>query len=124
MIIYDKQQARKNQVLIVDDIPGNLNFLSEVLYGEGIGILLATNGRDAIEIVRQKLPDLILLDIAMPGMDGYEVCSTLKEDPLTRDIAVIYLTARTEPEDILKGFETGAADYILKPSMQLNLLQG
>ena len=115
MIIYDKQQARKNQVLIVDDIPGNLNFLSEVLYGEGIGILLATNGRDAIEIVRQKLPDLILLDIAMPGMDGYEVCSTLKEDPLTRDIAVIYLTARTEPEDILKGFETGAADYILKP---------
>lgn len=107
--------VKKNQVLIVDDIPSNLNFLSEVLYDEGIGIMLATNGKDAIEIAREKLPDLILLDIAMPVMDGYEVCASLKEDPKTRDIAVIYLTARTEPEDILKGFETGAVDYILKP---------
>ncbi|MBN2480861.1 MAG: response regulator [Bacteroidales bacterium] len=107
--------GKKNQVLIVDDIPSNLNFLSEVLYDEGIGVILATNGRDAIEIARQKLPDLILLDIAMPVMDGYEVCAQLKEDPLTSDITVIYLTARTEPEDILKGFETGAVDYILKP---------
>jgi two-component system, sensor histidine kinase and response regulator len=111
----DKQQVKKNQVLIVDDIPSNLNFLSEVLHEEGVGIMLATNGKDAIEIARQKRPDLILLDIAMPVMDGYEVCASLKEDPATCDIAVIYLTARTEPEDILKGFETGAADYILKP---------
>jgi len=111
----DRQQVKKSQVLIVDDIPSNLNFLSEVLHEEGIGIMLATNGRDAIEIARQKLPDLILLDIAMPVMDGYEVCASLKEDTLTCDIAVIYLTARTEPEDILKGFETGAVDYILKP---------
>jgi len=107
--------VKKNQVLIVDDIPSNLNFLSEVLHEEGIGIMLATNGKDAIEIARQKLPDLILLDIAMPVMDGYEVCASLKEDPVTCDITVIYLTARTEPEDILKGFETGAVDYILKP---------
>ena len=102
-------------MLIVDDIPSNLNFLSEVLYDEGIGVLLATNGKDALEIARHKLPDLILLDIAMPVMDGYEVCASLKEDPVTKDITVIYLTARTEPEDILKGFETGAVDYILKP---------
>ncbi len=107
--------SKKNQVLIVDDIPSNLNFLSEVLYEEGIGVILATNGKDAIDIARQKVPDLILLDIAMPVMDGYEVCAALKDDPGTRDIAVIYLTARTEPEDILKGFETGAVDYILKP---------
>jgi two-component system, sensor histidine kinase and response regulator len=106
---------RKPQVLIVDDIPSNLNFLSEVLYVEGIGVLLATGGIDALEIARYKLPDLILLDIAMPVMDGYEVCASLKADPLTRDIPVIYLTARTEPEDILKGFESGAVDYILKP---------
>jgi two-component system, sensor histidine kinase and response regulator len=111
-----KQEGhRKHQVLIVDDIPSNLNFLSEVLYVEGIGVLLATGGVDALEIARYKLPDLILLDIAMPVMDGYEVCASLKADPLTRDIPVIYLTARTEPEDILKGFETGAVDYILKP---------
>lgn len=107
--------GKKNQVLIVDDIPSNLNFLSEVLYEEGIGVILATNGKDAIDIARQKVPDLILLDIAMPVMDGYEVCAALKDDPVTREIAVIYLTARTEPEDILKGFETGAVDYILKP---------
>ena len=77
--------------------------------------MLATSGADALEIARYKLPDLILLDIAMPVMDGYEVCAKLKDDPATRDIPVIYLTARTEPEDILKGFETGAVDYILKP---------
>src|SRR5512133_522757 len=110
-----KDFNRKQQVLIVDDIPSNLNFLSEVLHVEGIGVLLATGGADALEIARYKLPDLILLDIAMPGMDGYEVCAGLKADPITRDIPVIYLTARTEPEDILKGFNTGAVDYILKP---------
>ena len=106
---------RKHEILIVDDIPSNLNFLSEVLHVEGIGVMLATTGADAIEIARYKLPDLILLDIAMPVMDGYEVCVRLKEDETTRDIPVIFLTARTEPEDILKGFETGAVDYILKP---------
>ena len=106
---------KKSQVLIVDDIPSNLNFLSEVLHVEGIGVLLATGGADALEIARYKRPDLILLDIAMPVMDGYEVCAGLKADTLTRDIPVIYLTARTEPEDILRGFESGAVDYILKP---------
>jgi two-component system sensor histidine kinase/response regulator len=106
---------KKSEVLIVDDIPSNLNFLSEVLHLEGIGVLLATSGIDAIEIARYKHPDLILLDIAMPMMDGYEVCARLKADESTRDIPVIYLTARTEPEDILKGFESGAVDYILKP---------
>ncbi len=106
---------RKSEVLIVDDIPSNLNFLSEVLHLEGIGVMLATSGADALQIAHYKHPDLILLDIAMPVMDGYEVCARLKADPATKDIPVIYLTARTEPEDILKGFETGAVDYILKP---------
>ena len=115
MGIEEKASGKKNQVLIVDDIPSNLNFLSEVLHAEGIGIMIATNGKDAIEIAQSKLPDLILLDIAMPVMDGYEVCARLKQNPETHDIAVIYLTARTEPEDILRGFETGAVDYILKP---------
>jgi two-component system, sensor histidine kinase and response regulator len=110
-----QENIRKQQVLIVDDIASNLNFLSEVLHVEGIGVLLATHGSEALEIARYKLPDLILLDIAMPEMDGYEVCAALKEDELTKDIPVIYLTARTESEDILKGFNTGAVDYILKP---------
>lgn len=106
---------KKPEVLIVDDIPSNLNFLSEVLDLEGISVLLATTGSDALKIAGYKLPDLILLDIAMPMMDGYEVCEKLKDNPVTRDIPVIFLTARTEPEDILKGFEAGAVDYILKP---------
>lgn len=110
-----KDIKRKFEILIVDDIPSNLNFLSEVLHEEGISVMLATSGVDALKIASYKLPDLILLDIAMPAMDGYEVCARLKSDPFTRDIPVMYLTARTEPEDILKGFETGAVDYILKP---------
>lgn len=113
--MFTQISNRKSEVLIVDDIPSNLNFLSEVLHLEGIGVLLATSGMDAIEIAQYKHPDLILLDIAMPLMDGYEVCAKLKANEETRDIPVIYLTARTEPEDILKGFETGAVDYILKP---------
>jgi two-component system sensor histidine kinase/response regulator len=117
-----KEVQAKQQVLIVDDIPSNLNFLSEVLHVEGIGVLLATSGGDALEIAQYKLPDLILLDIAMPVMDGYEVCAALKADPRTCDIPVIYLTARTEPEDILKGFETGAVDYILKPFNSAELI--
>jgi two-component system sensor histidine kinase/response regulator len=113
--MFNEVSHKKPEVLIVDDIPSNLNFLSEVLHLEGIGVMLATSGVDALEIAHYKLPDLILLDIAMPVMDGYEVCAILKGDPATRDIPVIYLTARTEPEDILKGFESGAVDYILKP---------
>src|SRR3972149_10200752 len=114
--------VKKHEILIVDDIPSNLNFLSEVLHVEGINVMLATTGTDALEIARYKLRDLILLDIAMPVMDGYEVCARLKEDPVTRDIPVMYLTARTEPEDILKGFETGAVDYILKPFNSAELI--
>lgn len=113
---------KKHQVLIVDDIPSNLNFLSEVLHAEGIGVLISTSGETAVEIARVRLPDLILLDIAMPMMDGYEVCGILKNDPETRDIPVIYLTARTEPEDILRGFQTGAVDYILKPFTSAELI--
>jgi two-component system sensor histidine kinase/response regulator len=108
-------EKTRQEVLIVDDIPSNLNFLSEVLHLEGIGVVIATNGADAIDIAKYKHPDLILLDIAMPMMDGFEVCAELKKDKDTSDIPVIFLTARTESEDILKGFECGAVDYILKP---------
>ncbi len=105
----------KPEILIVDDIPGNLNFVSDILYNEGFRIIVATNGQDAIDITREKHPDLILLDVAMPLMDGYEVCRILKEDDSTREIPIIFLTAKGENEDILKGFESGAVDYISKP---------
>lgn len=105
----------KPEILIVDDIPGNLNYISDILYNEGFGIIVATNGQDAVDISLEKKPDLILLDIAMPKMDGYEVCKFLKSNPATVEIPIIFLTAKDENEDIVKGFKTGAVDYISKP---------
>ncbi len=109
-------------ILIVDDIPGNLNFISNVLSNEGIGITAATTGKDAIDIARERAPDLILLDIAMPVLDGFEVCRILKDDPVTKDIPIIFLTARDEQDDIIKGFEAGAVDFISKPFNTTELL--
>lgn len=103
------------EILIVDDIPSNLNFISDILYNEGFRIVVATNGRDAIDTARSKVPDLILLDIAMPVIDGYDVCKILKADPITSDIPIIFLTAKVEYEDIVKGFDAGAVDFVPKP---------
>jgi len=115
IIVSGDQRNKKYNILLVDDIPSNLNFLSDVLSQEGFGIILATLGNNALITARSELPDLILLDIAMPDLDGYTVCEKLKEDPSTRDIPVIFLTARNEREDIIRGFEVGAVDYIMKP---------
>jgi two-component system sensor histidine kinase/response regulator len=109
------QQNTKSNILLVDNIPSNLNFLSDILSQEGFGIILATQGKEAVTAARRELPDLILLDVAMPDMDGYSVCQELKGDPAARDIPVMFLTARNEREDIIRGFEVGAVDYIMKP---------
>jgi two-component system, sensor histidine kinase and response regulator len=114
MIISEEQQNKYN-ILVVDDVPSNLNYLSDILSQEGFGIMLATHGKNAVITAKQELPDLILMDIAMPDMDGYAVSEALKEDTTTHDIPVIFLTARNEREDIIKGFESGAVDYIMKP---------
>ncbi len=103
------------EVLIVDDIPDNLQLLSNVLYQKDIGISIATSGKQAIDIVNHKIFDLILLDIFMPEMDGYEVCKILKSRDTTKNIPIIFLTARTDSESITKGFEVGGQDYITKP---------
>jgi two-component system, sensor histidine kinase and response regulator len=108
-------QNTKTNILLVDNIPSNLNFLSDILSQEGFGIILATHGKEAVTTARRELPDLILLDVAMPDMDGYSVCKELKSDPSARDIPVMFLTARNEREDIIRGFEVGAVDYIMKP---------
>jgi two-component system sensor histidine kinase/response regulator len=108
-------QNTKTNILLVDNIPSNLNFLSDILSQEGFGIILATHGKEAVTAARRELPDLILLDVAMPDMDGYSVCEELKNDPSLRDIPVMFLTARNEREDIIRGFEVGAVDYIMKP---------
>lgn len=105
----------KSLVLVVDDIESNIEFVNDVITAEDIDVIGATTGAESLELAVQKKPDLILLDISMPQMDGYDVCKKLKEIPETADIPVLFLTARVQKEDIIKGFEVGAVDYILKP---------
>jgi class 3 adenylate cyclase len=110
MASYDRKL-----VLIVDDTPTNVAVVSGVLK-DLFRTKVATNGEKALAIATAaEKPDLILLDVMMPGMDGYEVCRRLKADPATRDIPVIFLTAKTDSIDEEKGFEVGAVDYIHKP---------
>ncbi|ABK45655.1 response regulator receiver modulated metal dependent phosphohydrolase [Magnetococcus marinus MC-1] len=104
----------KQKILAVDDTPENLDVVRSIL-GGSYNILLAVNGTLALKIARAQQPSLILLDIMMPGMDGYEVCQQLKSDPQTKHIPIIFLTAKDQVEDEVKGFILGAADFILKP---------
>jgi putative two-component system response regulator len=104
----------KLKILIIDDERFNLNTLNGLLKDE-YKIMVATNGEQGLKAAITGLPDLILLDISMPGMDGYEVCARLKNDPLTGSIPIIFITAHTDASDETKGFELGAADYIAKP---------
>ncbi len=109
------ENGRKNTVLVVDDSPENIDLLGNVLKRD-YEIKVALNGAKALKISgSENPPDIILLDIMMPGMDGYEVCSRLKSDVKTQDIPVIFVTAMGEVEDETKGLEVGAIDYITKP---------
>lgn len=101
-------------ILVVDDVAANIRILGELLRTH-YHIRVATDGEKALHIAFEKRPDLVLLDINMPGMDGYEVCRQLKEDGRTRDIPVIFISARDEVEDETRGLELGAVDYIIKP---------
>ena len=101
--------------MLVDDNLTNLQVLSQALEAEGYELLVAQSGREALEIAREAGPQLVLLDINMPGMDGYETCRRLKDDKATSDAVVVFLSARGEVEDKLQGFETGAVDFIGKP---------
>ncbi|EGV31351.1 response regulator receiver modulated metal dependent phosphohydrolase [Thiorhodococcus drewsii AZ1] len=107
--------SRGQTVLVVDDEPANIDLLVNILKG-GYVVKAATRGEKALEIARSgRPPDLILLDITMPGMDGYEVCRLLKDDFTTRHIPVIFVTARIGSDDEIHGFDLGAVDYISKP---------
>lgn len=105
----------KALILIVDDIPENLQVLSETLLIYGYEVILAPNGEKALELASSRRPDLILLDILMPGMNGYEVCTRLKSDPVLNHIPIIFLSAKVEIEDIIQGFSVGGSDYVAKP---------
>src|SRR5690242_14273894 len=98
----------RKTILVVDDAPSNIRIVNEVLH-HSYKVRIATSGTKALELASSTpSPDLILLDVVMPGMDGYEVCAHLKSDPATKDIPVIFLTGQTETSDETRGFETGA----------------
>jgi CheY-like chemotaxis protein/DNA-binding CsgD family transcriptional regulator len=101
--------------MIVDDTPDNLALLSDTLSESGYRVLVATDGLSALEQIAHLKPDIILLDVMMPGIDGYETCNRLKSDPKTAAIPVIFMTALSELDDLLRGFGEGAVDYLVKP---------
>jgi serine phosphatase RsbU (regulator of sigma subunit) len=103
------------KILVVDDTPSNIQSLAATLKPAGYQVLVATNGQQALDVMAKVRPDLILLDIMMPVMDGFEACAHIKANPDWHDIPVIFLTAKTETADLVKGFELGAVDYVSKP---------
>lgn len=109
-----KTTTAKQKILIIDDTPANIQLLSEFL-NEEYSVYFATSGEKGLELARSKVPDLILLDIMMPEIDGYEVCRRLKASDATRSIPVIFITAMSDPEEEASGLEIGAIDYITKP---------
>ncbi len=110
------------RILLVDDNPRNIQVLGTILKHEGYQIIIAQNGCQAIKAVKKAPPDLILLDIMMPQMDGFETCKKLKQNAISKEIPIIFLTAKADTEDIVKGFELGAVDYITKPFNSVELL--
>jgi len=116
----NKSEAR---VLIVDDTPKNIQVLGSILKNEGYQINVAQNGLQALASVKKVKPDIILLDVMMPELDGFGTCKQLKASRETEYIPVIFLTAKTEIEDIVEGFELGAVDYVTKPFNHAELLK-
>ena len=103
------------KILLVDDTPENLKVLRQTLEAEGYSILVATSGEAALKVASRARPDIVLLDVVMPGMDGFETCRRFKQDVVTQDIPLIFITARAETEAVVEGFRAGGVDYIVKP---------
>ena len=118
----DISKENDTTVLIIDDTEPNVRLLAHVLKREGYEVLAAFSGEDALKLVEKKKPEIILLDIMMPGMDGFEVCERLKKKEETRDIPVIFLSALSETDSKVKGFKAGGVDYITKPFQREEVL--
>ena len=111
------------KILIVDDDPYILMSLDYLMRVNRFDVLVARNGTEALESINSNKPDLILLDIMMPDVDGYEICNRLKSDPQTKEIKIVFMSARTKPSDIQKGYDLGASLYITKPFSTRDLLK-
>jgi len=109
-------------ILIVDDNPQNVKLIGSVLDSNDYETAVAMNGLQAFEFLENEQPDLILLDVMMPDMDGFEVCKRIKQDRLTKDIPIIFLTAKKDIDDLVLGFKAGGVDYVTKPFNSVELL--
>jgi DNA-binding response OmpR family regulator len=107
--------ALKGTILIVDDTPDNLALLSDALDDAGYRVLVALDGNSALSRIQRRRPDLILMDALMPGLDGFDTCRQIKADATSADIPVLFMTALTDSEHVVRGFEAGAIDYVTKP---------
>lgn len=110
------------KILIIDDSAVTCAMLSERVKSGGYEVFTANDGENGLEVMRQELPDLVLLDVRMPGMDGFEVCRLAKADPLTKDVKIVFVTTAGLQRDIDKGMELGASGYITKPYDGMTLL--
>ena len=117
-----KHDYSKYNLLAVDDIPLNLVLVQKMLSRFNFQLRTATSGQQALDAVAEKKPDLILLDLMMPGIDGFEVIRRLRENPTTANIQIVILSALNSQEDIVKGFNMGANDFIMKPIIMEKLL--
>ncbi len=109
-------------ILIVDDIPKNIQMAMNILKNEGYNMLFAQSGTAAFDIVRENDIDLILLDIMMPELNGFEVCEVLKKDDNAKDIPILFLSGKDSTEDVERAYELGGLDYILKPFINIELI--
>ncbi|MEA5507391.1 response regulator [Halotia wernerae UHCC 0503] len=120
--MIENSLAKSMHILLVDDNPNNLKVLSEAIQGYGWKALMATDGESAIEQAEYAKPDLIILDVMMPGIDGFETCRRLKANSITQNIPVIFMTALSDSTDKVKGLEIGAVDYVTKPFQQAEVI--
>ncbi len=118
MASTDGEQFEGMKVLIVDDTPANIDILARFLKQNGLDLSVAPGGEIALKNIEKNKPELILLDVMMPGIDGYQLCEKLKNNDQTKGIPIIFITAKSEVEDLVKGFDVGGVDYIVKPFQQ------
>ena len=122
MTNINKTEPETNTLLIVDDNMNNIQVLASMLTNNGYNVEFATNGKSALQWMEEETFDLILLDIMMPEMNGFEVCEKIRRIKKFKDLPVIFLTAKTDKESIVKGFNMGGNDYLTKPFDQRELL--
>ena len=113
---------RRDAVLVVDDAPENLSLLTDTLDQAGYTVLIAIDGETALELVDQITPDLVLMDAIMPGISGFETCRRIRADPATAHIPVVMVTALQDVDDLVRGFEAGADDFLTIPINSLALM--